>query len=189
MSEDQGDSWSGAGWSGKPPRVGVPGAVCDGDMIALPDGMLLFSHPAGLSHMDDRHLNGSFQGSCFAYPRQVPGPACKTLAECPFAGDAPCRSNMTIIASRDGISWAIWAANFWPGFANAPWDPPGTDPEPFPARAGYSSMAFVRGAESASGHDEVALLFEATGEVGPLRLLRFAAGGPRAGKLLGPKRQ
>jgi len=64
------------------------------------------------------------------------------------------------------------------GFANAPWDPPGTDREPFPARAGYSSLAFVPAAESASHVDEVAILFEATGEIGPLRLIRLRADAP-----------
>jgi hypothetical protein len=102
VSTDGGASW-GRQWPSSPggPRVGVRGAVCDGDTLSLDGGaLLLFSHPAGLSHITDHHLNGTFVGNCFDYPRQVPGPRCKALAECPLAGDAPCRSNLTILASR-----------------------------------------------------------------------------------------
>ena len=124
LSSDGGVTW-GRQWSdgspGSLPRVGIPGAVCDGDTIALPPSAagtaintLLFSHPAGLRHMDDRPFNGTFVGSCFDYPRQVPGPKCKALKACPFAGDAPCRSNLTILASTDsGLTWQAWAQDFW----------------------------------------------------------------------------
>lgn len=82
------------------------------------------------------------------------------------------------------MEWTPWATEFWPGYSNAPWDPPGTDPEPFPARAGYSSLAFLPAEESASGKEEVAVMFEATGEIGPLRVIRFLASGPHAGTVL-----
>jgi hypothetical protein len=160
--------------AGPNPRAGIRGAQCAGDTIALPDGTLIFSHPAGLEHVDDRSHGGSFVGNCFDYPRQVPGKRCSKLSECPFAGDAPCRSNLTIIASRDGgVNWTPWKQDFWEGFPAYPWA--GGGALPFPARAGYSSLSYIEAKDSASGRAEVAIMFEATGEVGPQRLIRFDA--------------
>eukprot|EP01051_Picozoa_sp_SAG22_P006084 SAG22_NODE_386_length_11304_cov_3.084694_1_plen_777_part_00 len=160
--------------AGPHPRAGIRGAQCAGDTISLPDGTLIFSHPAGLEHVDDRSHGGSFVGNCFDYPRQVPGKRCSKLSECPFAGDAPCRSNLTIIASRDGgVNWTPWKQDFWEGFPAYPWE--GGGALPFPARAGYSSLTYIEAKDSASGRAEVAIMFEATGEVGPQRLIRFDA--------------
>lgn len=174
VSEDAGLTW---GAPTTPPRIGVRGAICDGDMVMLGNGTLLFSHPAGLSHMDDTAFNGTFRsGDCFAYPHQVPGKKCAAIKDCPFSVDAPCRSNLTILSSKNnGQDWHPWASDFWPGYTVYPWAGGGS--AHFPARAGYSSLVGIQSHDSASGQDEVAVLFESVGTMGPLRLIRFSMDG------------
>ena len=198
-------------------RVDIEEAQCARDTNAFPDGTLLFSHPAGLSRVDDHPEGGTFVRNCFDYLRELPGKRCAKMRNSPswprswanslcshrnawanlsrlgqpdiFLAKAhrkPVRwrclvppSNITILTSADGgARWRTWASNFWRGFPYYPWDPPphiGTPNRSFPNRAGYSSMAYVPAKDSGSVRAEVYLLFEGTGEQGPLQLMRFDA--------------